>query len=288
VKILVLGASGMLGSTMFRVLSQRADWSVAGAVRAEAARAAFAPRDAARLIGGVDLAVPDAIAGLFRQAAPDVVVNCAGLTKHLPEGNRPLPALMLNAVLPHRLAELCGATGVRLIHISTDCVFSGRQGNYRETDPADAEDVYGKTKHLGEVAGPRLVTLRTSTIGHEISTRYGLLEWFLAQTECKGYRRAIFSGLPTVELSRVIRDLVIPDAALSGLYHVGADAIDKNSLLNLIAREYGKNTVIVPDDSVVIDRSLNSDRFAAATGYRAPGWPALISQMRQSRLEETH
>lgn len=282
-KVLVLGANGMIGSTMFHVLSERNEWDVAGTVRSDKARLLFPATIADKLISSVELSSGDDLLRLFREAKPDVVVNCAGLTKHLPAGNDPLPALTMNALLPHRLAELCGVGGARLIHVSTDCVFSGGTGNYRETDSPDATDICGRTKHLGEVAGPNLVTLRTSTIGHEFGKRHGLLEWFLAQTECKGYRRAIFSGLPTVVFSRVVRDLVIPDGDLSGLYHVGAQPIDKDSLLRLIAKAYGKNTVITPDDGVVIDRSLNVERFESATGYRAPYWPELIETMRAFR-----
>lgn len=278
-RILVLGANGMIGSTMLRVLSEKQGWDVAGTVRSESARSRLPPALAERVITGVDLVNSDALAHLFRQARPEVVINCAGLTKHLPAGNNPLPALTMNAILPHRLAELCAIGGTRLIHVSTDCVFSGRRGNYAEDDEADATDVYGKTKHLGEVAGPGLLTLRTSTIGHELGTRHGLLEWFLAQSGCKGFRRAVFSGLPTVVFAQVVRDVVIPNVELSGLYHVGACPIDKDSLLRLIAKAYGRNTTIVPDDEVSIDRSLNVGRFAAATGYRAPAWPELIEQM---------
>jgi len=221
---------------------------------------------------------------LFRDVRPDVVVNCAGLTKHLPSGNDPVPALTMNALLPHRLAELCGISSARLVHISTDCVFSGNKGSYSEDDEPDAIDVYGKTKHLGEVAGPGMVTLRTSTIGHEMGTRFGLLEWFLAQERCKGYRKAIFSGLPTVEFARVVRDFVIPNVSLEGLYHVGAEAIDKDTLLRLIAKVYRKQVEIKTDDQVVIDRSLDSKRFSVTTGYRAPSWPVMIETMHQDQV----
>lgn len=279
-RVLVLGANGMIGSTMLRVLAEKPGWEVSGTVRSAESRARLPAALAGRVIAGMDLANADVLPRLFRQARPDVVVNCAGLTKHLPAGNEPLAAITMNALLPHRLAELCGVAGARLIHVSTDCVFSGSKGDYAEDDPADATDVYGKSKHLGEVAGPGLLTLRTSTIGHELGTRHGLLEWFLAQTECKGYRRAIFSGLPTVVFARVVRDVVIPDEGLSGLYHVGARPIDKDSLLRLIAKAFGSSTIIVPDDQVSIDRSLNVERFATATGYRAPDWPELIETMR--------
>lgn len=279
-KVLVLGASGMIGGTMFRVLSESGELDVVGTIRSEKVRMLFPASLAKKMISSIDLAVTDVLLRLFREVRPDVIVNCAGLTKHLPAGNEPLPALTINAILPHRLAELCAISGARLIHVSTDCVFSGSSGDYRETDHPDATDLYGKTKYLGEVTGSNIITLRTSTIGHEYGTHHGLLEWFLGQSECKGFRRAIFSGLPTVVFARVVRDLVIPDEAMSGLYHVGARPIDKDRLLRLIAKVYGKATVIVPDDEMTIDRSLNVERFAAVSGYRAPEWPELIEIMR--------
>ena len=278
--VLVLGASGMIGRTMFNVLAQRTGWQVSGSVRAKV----FDGAAPGRVLVGIDLANPDHLVRLFRKVSPDVVVNCAGLTKHLPEGNDPIPALTMNALLPHRLADHCAIAGARLIHVSTDCVFSGQAGNYREQDATDATDVYGKTKSFGEVTGDKVLTLRTSTIGHEIGTCFGLLEWFLAQRQCKGFRHAIFSGLPTVEFARVVRDIVIPDDSLSGLYHVGATPIDKLSLLQIVASVYQKDTVIVADNDFRIDRSLNVEKFADATGYRAPAWPTLIEAMYQDYL----
>jgi dTDP-4-dehydrorhamnose reductase len=279
-KVLVLGANGMIGSAMLRVLAERDDWQVIGTVRAASARARFAAPIAERMVCGTDLLAGDMLARLFATTRPDVVVNCAGLTKHLPAGNEPLPAIAMNALLPHRLAQLCTISGSRLIHVSTDCVFAGTRGSYTETDPADAADIYGRSKALGEVSGSGLLTLRTSTIGHELGTRHGLLEWFLSQTRCKGYTRAIFSGLPAVVFARIVRDIVIPVSRLSGLYHVAGPAISKADLLTLVATAYGKTTAIEPDDRVMIDRSLNADLFRAATGYVAPAWPDLIAQMR--------
>jgi dTDP-4-dehydrorhamnose reductase len=282
VKVLILGASGMIGSTMLRVISENKAWKVVGSVRSETAKDKLPTMLKSRLISGIDLANVDHLSRMFVEVKPEVVVNCVGLTKHLPGGNEPIPALTLNALLPHRLAALCSLAGARLIHISTDCVFSGKTGMYREDDHPDATDVYGKTKHLGEVVGENMVTLRTSTIGHEIGTSFGLLEWFLGQQECKGYRRAVFSGLPTVEFARVVRDIVIPNPGLSGLYHVGASPIDKDSLLRLIAKEYRKSIAIVTDNEVNIDRSLNVEKFKNSTGYCAPDWSALIASMHQS------
>ena len=279
-KILVTGANGMIGSTVLRVLCDKTDWQVFGTVRDPSALSFFAPAIAERLLCRVDVEQSDSLVKVLEHLRPDVVINCAGLTKHKPEADDPLVSIPINTLVPHRLAGLCELVGARLIHVSTDCVFSGRKGGYLESDVPDADDVYGKSKALGEVSYPHALTLRTSTIGHELHTRYGLLDWFLAQPErCNGYTRAIFSGLPTVVFAQVIRDVVIPRPELSGLYHVAAEPIAKYDLLRLIAEVYGKSIEIVPDEKLVIDRSLNADHFRAATGYVAPDWRALINAM---------
>lgn len=279
-RVLVLGASGMIGSAMFRVLSERQDWSVFGTLRSGDAKRFFPCEAGNNLLTRVDVDKPDEMLRAFSQVHPDVVVNCIGLTKHHKEAEAPLLAIPINALFPHRLAEVCAVGGARLVHVSTDCVFSGRKGAYSEGDEADATDVYGRAKFLGEVNYPHAITLRTSTIGHELQSRYGLLEWFLAQQgRCKGYRNAIFSGLPNTVFAQLVRDLVIPRSDLSGLYHVGASPIGKYDLLRLIADVYGKSIDVDPDEQFMIDRSLNSERFSLATGYVAPTWPELIKSM---------
>ena len=279
-KVLVIGASGMIGSTVLRVLSEKKDWQVFGSVRDREVKRFFSAFIGERLIAGVDVEHPEALVKVLDQIRPDVVVNCAGLTKHKPEADDPLVSIPVNTLMPHRLAGLCKLAGARLIHVSTDCVFSGEKGGYTESDFADARDVYGKSKALGEVDYPHAITLRTSTIGHELESEYGLLDWFLSQQgRCKGYTRAVFSGLPTVIFAQVIRDVVIPHAELSGLYHVAAKPINKFDLLKLIADVYGKAIDIVADDKLAIDRSLDAKRFQLATGYVAPEWPELIRLM---------
>jgi dTDP-4-dehydrorhamnose reductase len=279
-KVLVIGASGMIGSTVLRVLSEKKDWQVGGTVRNRGACEFFSKQIGERVYDGVNAENPDTLAKVLDAARPDVVVNCAGLTKHKPEADDPLLSIPINTLMPHRLAGLCKLVGARLIHVSTDCVFSGEKGNYSEDDFADARDVYGKSKALGEVSYPHTVTLRTSTIGHEFQSRYGLLEWFLSQQgRCKGYDRAIFSGLPTVVFAQVVRDVVIPRPELAGLYHVAAEPINKYELLKLIAKVYGKQIEIEADSKLAIDRSLNAQHFREATGYVAPGWEELIETM---------
>lgn len=280
--ILVLGASGMLGNAVFRYFATQTAHEVTGIVRSVRS-VSMLPNDLREKIAeGGDVEDPDTLMRLFDRHRPSVVVNCVGLVKQLEDSKDPLAAIPVNSVLPHRLARLCALVGARLIHLSTDCVFSGATGMYVETDIPDVQDVYGRTKLLGEVEAPHTLTLRTSIIGHELSGARSLVGWFLAQEGAvEGYQRAIFSGLPTVEIARVIDKFVLPRPALSGVYHLSASPIDKYSLLKLIAEIYRKTIRIDPNVEFSINRSLDSTRFRQATGYQPDEWPALIRRMHE-------
>lgn len=279
-RVMVLGITGMLGNAMFRVLADAKDLAVLGTARDENSRRYFSGEKSDQIITGVDVESLDSLVRAFAVAQPDVVINCIGLVKQLAEANDPLLAVPINTLLPHRLAALCKVSGARLIHISTDCVFSGAKGDYVETDFPDARDLYGRTKFLGEVDYPHAITLRTSIIGHELVGHRSLVGWFLSQQgQVKGFTRAFFSGLPTVELASVVRDFVLGHPELSGVYHVASRSISKFNLLQLIDKEYGKNIEIIPSEHLTIDRSLNSERFMRATGYVAPEWPVLVKRM---------
>lgn len=279
-KVLVLGVSGMLGNAVFRLLGDTAGIEAKGSARSTAVLQHFSGSLRDRILTGVDVENFDSLTRAFAEVHPDVVINCVGLVKQMAAADDPLAAIPINALLPHRLARLCEVAGARLIHVSTDCVFAGTRGMYREDDPADAQDLYGRSKLLGEVRYPHAITLRTSIIGLELGSAHGLVGWFLSQVgPVRGFTRAVFSGLPTVELASIIRDYVLPDEMLNGLYHVAAAPIAKHELLTLIAREYRKSTEIVPDDTVIIDRSLDGRRFATATGYTSPSWEELVRRM---------
>ncbi len=280
-KILVLGASGMLGNAVLRVLSETGAHDVVGTVRSRNALAMLPAPLHDCIVTGVDVENQDQLVALLGDVRPQVVINCIGLIKQLAEANDPLSAIPINSLLPHRLARLAALAGARTIHFSTDCIFSGKKGGYTEDDPSDAHDLYGRSKFLGELHGPTSFTVRTSIIGHELGGANSLIGWFLAQAgPVKGFTRAIFSGLPTVELARVVRDCIIPRPELSGLWHVSADPISKYDLLTLVADVYGKSIAIMPDADLVIDRSLDSARFRLETGYSPPNWRALIQSMR--------
>jgi len=280
-RILILGITGMLGSTAFRLLSRRGNGAVFGTARHEAARRWFPDIADDRILAGIDAGQPARLAAAIEKVRADVVINAIGIIKQVDGALDPLTAIPVNAELPHRLAVFCREAGARLIHISTDCVFSGRTGGYREDDPPDAADLYGLSKYLGEVDQPHALTLRTSIIGPELATQHGLVEWFLAQrSRVPGFADAVFSGLTSAELTRVIADCVIPRPDLHGLYNVAAAPITKHDLLDLIRVEYRHPVTVDRVAEPVIDRSLNGARFRAATGYVAPVWPAMIRQMR--------
>jgi len=280
-RLLVLGATGLIGHAVFQTLSQCKDFKVTGTVRSEDQNSVFDISIQDQLISGIDVANESILIELFERVKPVQVINCIGYTKHQPYDL--MACMALNSTLPHRLLNLSNQFNSRLIHISTDCVFSGMRGNYLESDIPDAEDVYGKSKILGEISDGNTITLRTSTIGHELFTNHGLLNWFLAQHDsCEGYRNAIFSGLPTVVFAEIIRDLVIPNPQICGLYHVSAAPINKYDLLTLIAEIYKKKILIKANDEIKIDRSLNSKKFNNATGFNPPPWENLINYMHKS------
>jgi dTDP-4-dehydrorhamnose reductase len=278
--VLIFGASGMLGHKVWQVFAKRFDTYVT--VRQgfnEYAR--FQLFDPARTIDYVCLQDFDSIARAMLIARPHVVVNCIGIVKQATAARDPLSSITVNALFPHRLAQLCRAAGVRLIHISTDCVFSGRRGHYVENDMPDAEDLYGRTKLLGEIGYDDSLTLRTSMIGRELETTHGLIEWFLGQEgkTIKGYTQTIFSGFTTQVLAEIIAKIIIAHPDMQGIWHVASEPISKFDLLSLVKNIYGLRVEIEPDEEVVCDRSLNANRFKQATGFIPRPWPDMIEQM---------
>jgi dTDP-4-dehydrorhamnose reductase len=270
----------MLGHALMHELTA-AGHEVHGTLRStEGLPQAFVSRFGHQLVIGVDASDAHLVSQTIVRLGPDVVINAVGVIKQVPSVDDKVLTADLNGVLPHRLASACLHADARLVQISTDCVFSGRHGGSTEDDVPDPVDFYGRSKLLGEVDAPH-VTLRTSIIGPEIRQRASLLEWFLGQhgQTVRGFTRAVFSGLPTVELARVIADVVLPRPALSGLWHIAGEPITKADLLRLIAEQYGWQGTIEDDEQPRIDRSMSAERFAEATGYRAPPWPDLVASM---------
>ena len=281
-RLLILGGSGMLGHQLWRGLHAQHDTWVT-LRRPVADFAVHNLFDEAKAIQFDDITDDTALERALGQAKPEAVINCVGLIKQRDEASDEALTLRVNAEFPHRLAKRSGEAGARLIHFSTDCIFAGTKGNYTESDPSDAADLYGQSKHQGEVADAHSVTLRTSVIGHELGTNLALLDWFLSQRgqAISGFTKAIYSGFTTLEMARIVDRILTQHPALSGVWHVASEPISKFALLQLCREKLGWEGVIEPNDEFVCDRSLNADRFNQATGYTPPSWEAMISELAQ-------
>ena len=281
-RLLILGSSGMLGHQLWRGLHAQHDTWVT-LRRPVADFEVHNLFDEAKAIQFDDITDDTALERALGQAKPEAVINCVGLIKQRDEASDEALTLRVNAEFPHRLAKRCGEAGARLIHFSTDCIFAGTKGNYTESDPSDAADLYGQSKYQGEVADAHSATLRTSVIGHELATNLALLDWFLSQRgqAISGFTKAIYSGFTTLEMARIVDRILTQHPALSGVWHVASEPISKFALLQLCREKLGWEGVIEPNDEFVCDRSLNADRFNQATGYTPPSWEAMISELAQ-------
>ena len=278
-RVLIVGAGGMLGHKVWEVFRDRFDCRAA--VRTRLPLPLF---DDERVIDGFDAMDFDGVARLIAKVEPDVVVNCIGVVKQLAAAHDPIASITLNSLFPHIVARTCRETGARMIHISTDCVFAGTRGNYSEDDVPDASDLYGRSKLLGEVTEGQL-TIRTSIIGRELRTSNGLVEWFLANRggTVRGFTKAIFSGVTTSTLARILAAVIEQHPGMHGIYHVAGAPISKYDLLVMLNAAIGAEVTITPDDSFAIDRSLDPSRFQAATGIERPQWPEMIAAPQYER-----
>lgn len=289
-RILVLGTTGMLGHAIFKHFSAKAGYEIFGTVRSTGkVSTIFTPDEQKFLINGIEAANFDSLIEAFAIAKPDIVINCIGIIKQSPDAANYYNSININSFLPHRIARLCAINNARMIHISTDCVFDGKTGSYLESDNSNATDLYGKSKFLGEVDYPHAITIRTSIIGHELYSKISLVDWFLSQkASVSGYTNAVFTGFTTYELANIIQIYVLPNPKLSGLHHVSADKISKHDLLKLIAQIYKKETDIVPNSDIHIDRSLNSDRFRNITGFKPIPWREMIRDMHSEFISHSY
>ncbi len=278
-RLLILGGDGMLGHQLLRSLAPRHD-ARATLRREVGAYAQYGLFTKESAYGGVDALRQETVLQVLADFRPEAVVNAIGIVKQRGLAHEAIPSLEVNALFPHRLALACRTAGARLVHMSTDCVFSGRKGSYTEADPSDATDLYGRTKYLGEVAEPHCLTLRTSIIGLELAHKASLVEWFLSQRgPVRGFRRAVYCGLTTREMARVIEKILVDHPGLSGVIHVASAPITKYDLLKQLARRTGRDVRIDADDTFACDRSLRADAFEAATGYRAPSWDEMLVEL---------
>jgi len=282
-KIVVLGATGMLGHKMLQILSRRFD-TVVGFAYEDVSKPPYDRVElfqGVEMVAGVNAADFQTLEKTLAVVRPDCIVNCIGIIKQRETASAYIPCIELNALLPHKLAAFAQKWGGRVIHFSTDCVFDGNRGGYTEEDFSNAEDLYGKSKFLGEVAGENALTLRTSIIGRELTSHKSLLDWGLSQNgkTVKGFKNVIYSGVTTNQIAEVVAMVIEKFPTLSGLYQVVADPISKHDLLGLIRDAFSLDMKIMPETETVSDRSMKGDKLKAATGYVSPPWPELMANL---------
>jgi dTDP-4-dehydrorhamnose reductase len=279
-RVLILGGTGMLGHKLVQRLSSELDvWcTIRGSFDTVSDYGIFTSKTT---IEKINVENESDLHQAIEAASPEFVINAAGIIKQLPTSKDVITTLSVNSILPHRLKPLAINYDFQLICISTDCVFQGDKGSYREEDPADALDLYGRSKNIGEVTGENCLTIRTSIIGRELRSSHSLVEWFLSNRgkQVNGFVNAIYSGFPTVVFADIILELIRRKEPLNGLYHVSSDPINKFDLLELVNREYRAGVEIKRSEDFKIDRSLDSLRFREETGFAPPPWPEMIRRM---------
>lgn len=282
-RILILGARGMLGHNLFLFLSEKGH-TVYGTISGfDITTFEFKQKALSeQIIPGIDVLSESDLIKVFIEVQPEIVINCVAVIKHSAINTNPISAITINSILPHRLEALCSDFSARFIQISTDSLFGDKKQMCTEDDKVTVSDKYSMTKVLGEVNGSNSITLRTSIIGHEIVNKSNFVEWFLSQKKVKGFSRVIYTGFPTIELSRIIEEYILPNEHLSGVYHLASNPISKYELLKLISKVYKKNIIVEQCDEPELIRSLNANRFNTATGYLPPPWTDLIINMYQN------
>lgn len=284
-RVLVLGAAGMLGHKLVQRLSRT--FTTFGSIRqatppdGAAARAAY---EKAQLIFNIDASVPEHLDRALDAAQPTVVVNAIGIVKQTEAAKDPIAQISINALLPHQIAQACRSRGrrIRFIHFSTDCVFSGQRGPYSEKETPDPQDLYGRSKLLGEVGGPKCLTIRSSLVGRELRGRSSLIEWVMSQRggRIKGYTGALYTGFTTAAMSDIVARLISDFPDLDGVWHVASEPIDKYRLIQIVNDEFRLGIDIQRDESFLCDRRLDGRRFAEKTQYLAPPWEKMIEDLR--------
>lgn len=278
VKVLIVGGTGMLGHKLWLKFSKQFDTHVTlrGPHERYKSLNLFDPR---RTLENVDAEDKERLGQVLETIQPNIVVNCVGIIKQLAQAKEAIPSIKINALFPHELAVLADRYGTKVIHMSTDCVFSGKKGNYSENDIPDPDDLYGRTKLLGEVSRPPHLTIRSSIIGRELSTRLGLVEWFLGhapKSKVRGFTKAIYTGFTTAVMADIMAQIIVQHPSLTGAWQIASQPIDKYRLLEKLQKAFNLDIELTSFDDFVCDRSLNGSPFNRATGFQPPTWDTMI------------
>lgn len=283
-KVLIFGGSGMLGHKLNQLWQKK--FEVFTTLRGNFSEfEKFGIFQKNKTFEKVEVENIDKVKDIIKSIKPDIIVNAIGIIKQVPSAKNIVKTLWVNSIFPHQLAEIGGEVGSRLITISTDCVFDGKKGNYKEEDIPNAFDLYGRSKNLGEVSEGNALTIRTSLIGRELQTKYGLIEWFLSNRgrQTNGFSKAVFSGFPTNVFADIVKNIIINHKELQGVYHISSSPINKFDLLKIVKEIYCLDIEIIEFSDFEIDRTLNSEKFRSETGFKPKDWNEMIKIMSRDK-----
>ena len=276
-RILILGGSGLIGNRLVRTLDEVADvFATTRKDDSDGFPKKLLKRN--KWITKFEASDFKLVEKKIRESKPDVLINCVGDTKRGLFPKDLSSQMQINSLLPHFLNSLAIDLGVRLVHLSTDCVFSGGKGNYSETFVPDAIDVYGRFKADGEFCNPFNLTLRTSFVGREINSFTNLFEWARRNQNRKiqGFKNVVYSGFTTLAFSTIVKEIIFEKQNLTGLWNVASKPISKLDLLVMLNDSLKYNLDIESNDEVVLNRSLNSEEFKKSTQICIPSWAKMI------------
>lgn len=285
-RVLILGVSGLIGHKLFQELTSSFEvFGTLHKIKQQYGDIQLFSGD--NVIGGVDVKKFEILTGVFAAINPDVILNCVGITKRKININYPLEVLMVNSVFPHQLANWAKENQKRVIHFSTDCVFDGKIGNYTESSLTTAEDIYGRTKALGEITYNHTLTIRSSFIGQELFDRTELLDWFLSQDGkvIKGFKNTFYSGVSTIFMAKVIKEIILNFPDLFGLYQLApGNPISKFELLSIAKESFNINVDIIADELHVHHPTLDSSKLKTEIDLTVPSWKEMMDELASEKL----
>ena len=289
-KILILGGNGMIGHKLYQVISKKYPntWVLFKKKYELVQNNLLYKKDF--VIDDFDVCDFSRLIQLLNNLKVDIIINAIGLTIRRNVYEIQSKSILINSVLPHVLNEWVISNDKRLIHFSTNCVFSGKDGFYNEESFVDSNDFYGRSKALGEIISTNSLTLRSSMIGRELENKTELLEWFLSNKNgtVSGYNKAIYSGITTNCMADFVVKIIENYPDMNGLYNVSSEKITKFDLLKLFNEYFDTNITIIPNNLFATNKALNSEKFFKKTGFIKPDWVDLIKDLVNDNKENKH
>ena len=274
-KVLILGSDGMIGHKIAQSLNDECELILSS--RKSISLDTIGVKRGKILFHDL---ITDNLDSMLKKIFPDLIINCAGITTRRGVKDNIQNTRLLNSDIPHKLDSWANLNSKKLIHFSTDCVFSGSRGNYLDNDISDANDTYGKTKAAGEVNSFNTLTIRCSMIGRELYNFTELFEWLVKNKNknIDGYSKVFYSGITTVRMGKIISKIIKEDINLTGIYNISSIPISKFDLLHKLSNAFGLNVDITENKNIKSNKVLNSKKFTEITGIKTPDWDDLISE----------